>query len=122
MSEGPRDPAQPAPEAAPGKWDSVLEKVACLHGKPCRVEELPGGLTNVNLKVSYPGGAVVVRVAQPGSELLAIDRSAEHLNSRAAAQAGVGAPVLEYIADPGLLVVGFIGGRSFSNDDLVSGG
>jgi thiamine kinase-like enzyme len=105
-----------------GKWDSTLEKLACLHGEPRQVEELTGGLTNVNLKVSYPGGTVVVRVAQPGSELLAINREAEHLNSRAAAQAGVGAPVLEYIADPGLLVVGFIGGRSFTNDDLVNGG
>ena len=122
MSEGPRDTALPAPEAAPVEWDSVLEKVACLRGKPRRVEELAGGLTNVNLKVSYPGGTVVVRVAQPGSELLAIDRSAEHLNSRAAAQAGVGAPVLDYIADPGLLVVGYIDGRTFTDEDLLAGG
>jgi thiamine kinase-like enzyme len=119
VSGGPRDKARPA---LSGKWDSTLERVACLHGEPRQVEELTGGLTNVNLKVSYPGGTVVVRVAQPGSELLAINREAEHLNSRAAAQAGVGAPVLEYIADPGLLVVGFIGGRSFTNDDLVNGG
>ena len=122
MSGGPREKAHQSPGASPGKWDSVLDNLACLRGKPRQVEELPGGLTNVNLKVSYPEGTVVVRVAQPGSELLAIDREAEHLNSRAAAQAGVGAPVLEYVADPGLLVVGFIGGRSFTNDDLTGGG
>src|ERR1700734_1444258 len=105
-----------------GTWDSVLDNVACLRGQPRRAEVLAGGLTNVNLKVSYPGGTMVVRIAQPGSELLAIDRAAEHLNSRAAAQAGVGAPVLDYIADPGLLVVGFIDGRTFTDQDLLAGG
>ena len=105
-----------------GTWDSVLDNVACLRGQPRTAEVLAGGLTNVNLKVSYPGGTMVVRIAQPGSELLAIDRAAEHLNSRAAAQAGVGAPVLDYIADPGLLVVGFIDGRTFTDQDLLAGG
>ena len=105
-----------------GEWDGVLENVACLRGQPRAAEVLAGGLTNVNLKVSYPGGTVVVRVAQPGSELLAIDRGAEHLNSRAAAAAGVGAPVLEYIAEPGLLVVGYIDGRTFTDEDLRGGG
>jgi len=101
-----------------GQWDGTLDHLAFLRGKPRQVEELAGGLTNVNLKVGYPGGTIVVRVAQPGSELLAIDRAAEHLNSRAAAQAGVGAPVLEYVADPGLLVVGYIDGRTFTDEDL----
>src|SRR3984957_20291670 len=90
--------ADPPPGRGAGEWDSVLDNVACLRGQPRTVEVLTGGLTNVNLKVSYPGGAMVVRVAQPGSELLAIDRVAEHLNSRAAAQAGAGAPVLDYLA------------------------
>ena len=126
MSAGLPEKAPHVPEslAGPdgGKWDSVLDNLECLRGRPRTVEELPGGLTNINLKVSHPGGTIVVRVAQPGSELLAIDRGAEHLNSRAAAQAGVGAPVLEYVPDPGLLVVGFINGRSFTDEDLLAGG
>jgi thiamine kinase-like enzyme len=122
MSAGSREHASDVP-AGPGasEWDSVLDKVTCLPGKPYQVEVLTGGLTNINLKVSHAEGAVVVRIAQPGSELLAIDRKAEHLNSTAAAQAGVGAPVLEYIADPGLLVVGFIDGRAFTDDDIRGG-
>ena len=67
-------------------------------------------------------GSVVVRVAQAGSELLAIDRRAEHANSEAAAEAGVGAPVVEYVEDPGLLVVGYIEGHTFTDDDLRNGG
>jgi len=102
--------------------DSELDAVELLRGRPREVEELPGGLTNVNLKVTTQDGSVVVRVAQPGSELLAIDRESECRNSRAAAEAGVGAPVLEYVPDPGLLVVGFIEGHTFTDDDLRHGG
>jgi thiamine kinase-like enzyme len=104
------------------KWDDVLERVGCLRGRPREVVELAGGLTNVNLKVTCEDRVCVVRVGQPGNELLAIDRDAEHLNSVAAAEAGVGAPVLEYIADAELLVVGFIDGVTFTDDDLRHGG
>ena len=108
--------------AVADKWHSVLEKVPCLCGRPREVEELPGGLTNVNLKVTCEGRTVVVRVAQPGSELLAIDRDNEHHNTVAAARAGVGADVLDYLPDAGLLVVAYIDGRTFSDDDLRQGG
>lgn len=112
-----------APADGPGgKWDEVLDQVACLCGVPRHVEELPGGLTNVNLKVVCEERSLVVRVAQAGSELLAIDRRAEHLNSVAAAQAGVGAPVVDYLPEAGLLVVGFIEGKTFTDDDLRHGG
>jgi thiamine kinase-like enzyme len=101
---------------------AALDAVACLRGREREVEELPGGLTNVNLKVTTSEGSVVVRIAQPGSELLAIDRDAEHRNSVAAAEAGVGAPVLEHVEDPQLLVVEFIDGHTFTDDDLRHGG
>jgi len=99
-----------------------LDAVACLRGRDRQVEELSGGLTNVNLKVTTEDGSVVVRIAQAGSELLAIDRDAERRNSEAAAEAGVGAPVIDYVEDPRLLVVGFIEGHTFTDDDLRDGG
>jgi thiamine kinase-like enzyme len=102
-------------------WRTVLDRVDWLRGTAYDVEELTGGLTNVNLKVTHPGGVVVVRVAQPGSELLAIDRDHEHRNSVAAATAGVGAPVVDFLPDAGLLVVGWIDGHTFTDDDLRSG-
>ena len=102
--------------------DSALDKVECLRGREREVEELPGGLTNVNLKVTTEDDTVVVRIAQAGSELLAIDRQAEHANSVAAAEAGVGAPVIEYVEDPGLLVIGYIEGHTFTDEDLRHGG
>lgn len=97
---------------------TALDAVTCLRGRERQVEKLPGGLTNVNLKVTTADNTVVVRIPQPGSELLLIDRQAERLNSVAAASTGVGAPVIEYVDDPGLLVVGFIEGTTFTDDDL----
>ncbi len=103
-------------------WEAVLERIDWLRGTPYEVTELTGGLTNVNLKVTCPDRIVVVRVAQPGSELLAIDHDHEHHNSVAAAEAGVGAPVIDYLPDAGLMVVGWIEGRTFTEADLRDGG
>jgi thiamine kinase-like enzyme len=103
-------------------WRHVLAHVAPLCGDPRTVEQLPGGLTNVNLKVACRDRVVVVRVAQSGSALLAIDRDHEHRNSVAAAAAGVGAPVVAYLPEAGLLVVEYIDGRTFTDHDLRHGG
>ncbi|MER6947737.1 choline/ethanolamine kinase family protein [Nonomuraea sp. NPDC000554] len=96
----------------------VLERIPVLSGVPRTVEELPGGLTNRNYKVTTPSGAYVVRVSASDGALLAIDREAEHANSIAAARAGVGAPVHGYLPGEGVLVVGFLPGRTFTDADL----
>jgi thiamine kinase-like enzyme len=111
-----------AADRSRGQWDDVLDHIRCLCGRPRDVEQLPGGLTNINLKVTCGDQTVVVRVGQAGSDLLAIDRRAEHLNSQAAARAGVGAPVIDFLEDPQLLVVGYIDGKTFTDDDLRHGG
>jgi thiamine kinase-like enzyme len=99
--------------------DALLDELACTARRPRTVEELPGGLTNRNLKVTTPDGVVVVRLPGPGSGLLGIDRDHEFANSTAAARAGVGAPVLDY--RPGVaLAVGFLPGRTLSDADLHS--
>ena len=86
-----------------------------LRGRARVVEELSGGLTNVNLKVTCDDEAatVVVRIAQPGADLLEIDRERERHDTAAAATAGIGPPVLE-CPSRGLLVVQFIDGRTFT--------
>lgn len=103
-------------------WSAVLDRVEWLRGTAYDVEELPGGLTNVNLKVSHPGGVVVVRVSQHGSDLLGIDREAEHANTAAAAEAGVGAPVIDYLPAEHLLVIGYLPGRALVDRDFEDEG
>ncbi|MGI5292284.1 phosphotransferase [Nonomuraea polychroma] len=96
----------------------VLDRIPLLSGVPRSVEELPGGLTNHNYKVVTPDGAYVARVWASDGAMLAIDRDAEHANSIAAAAAGVGAPVHAYLPELGVLVVGFLPGRTFTEADL----
>ena len=86
--------------------------------------ELPGGLTNVNLRVTTdddldPILDVVVRCSYGDATLLGIDREAEHLNTVAAATAGVGAPVLEFRPDLRMLVIGFLHGRALVDADFA---
>ncbi|MGQ0573302.1 MAG: phosphotransferase [Pseudonocardia sp.] len=97
--------------------EALLDSIPCTARHPRRVEDLPGGLTNRNLKVTTPDGTVVVRIPATGPGLLGIDRDHEHVNSRAAAAAGVGAPVLHYRPGQGL-VVGFLPGRTLTDADL----
>jgi thiamine kinase-like enzyme len=97
----------------------LLERVARWHGQPCRVEPLPGGLTNKNFKVSTGGGTYVLRHSTPASaDELSVDRRAEYENSVRAAAAGVGAPVVEFLPEDGVLVIGFLEGETLSDEHL----
>ena len=96
----------------------MLARIASLAGERRVVSPLPGGLTNRNYKVTTPDGEFVARVFSGGGELLAIDREREYRNSVIAAAAGVGAPVVEYCPADGVLVLGYVGGRTLTNADI----
>ena len=82
---------------------------------------LPGGLTNTNYRVRTDAGLdVVVRVSAPETGLLGVDRHAEHVNTLAAAAAGVGAPVVDYLEGRGVMVVGFLPGRTWADADVAA--
>jgi thiamine kinase-like enzyme len=98
---------------------AIFDQVPSLAGRTREVSELPGGLTNRNFKISTPNGAYVARVASGGTELLAINREHEYRNSMRAAAAGVGAPVIEYQPSLGVLVLGFLPGRTLTNADVA---
>lgn len=102
--------------------DDLFDQIEVLRGKPREVALLEGGLTNENLKVTTPDGVYVVRRWNSDAALLGIDRDAEHQNSIAAAKAGVGAPVVDYRADLGVLVVGFIDGTTWDNASFGQAG
>jgi thiamine kinase-like enzyme len=102
-----------------------LDRLAILAGRSWRATDLPGGLTNRNIRVRTNDGPdagppldVVVRCSQSDTGLLGIDRDAEHDNTRAAAEAGVGAAVLEYRPELGMLVISFLEGRALENGDF----
>jgi len=98
--------------------DAILDELPALAGQKRRLEELSGGLTNRNVKVTTASGCYVARCSGNTAGLLGIDRDQEHYNSRAAAEAGVGAPVIDYRPDLGILLLGFLEGTTLSNDDF----
>lgn len=106
-----------------------LDRLAILAGRSWRVSELPGGLTNHNLRVTTTDGEapldLVVRCSRSDAGLLGIDRDAENLNTIVAAEAGVGPRVVEYRPDLGMLVIEFLEGTplvngSFDDPDVLT--
>ncbi len=89
---------------------------------PRSVADLPGGLTNHNLRVTTRTGDYVVRLTQSDAGLLGIDRDAEHANTRSAAEAGVGAQVVDYRPDLGMLVITFLPGKALTNETIGAPG
>jgi thiamine kinase-like enzyme len=102
--------------------EELLDRIPVLAGLARSVVELHGGLTNQNLRVTTSDGDYVVRRFRGDPELLGIDRDAEHANSVAAAKAGVGAPVVDYLPKLGVLVIGFLGGRTYDNASFAETG
>jgi thiamine kinase-like enzyme len=94
--------------------DERLDAVPELRGART-VQELAGGLTNVNLKVTVGDEIYVVRLFRGDASLLGIDRDAEHHNTRAAAEAGVAAAVVAYRPELAMLVIRFIDGVTYDN-------
>jgi thiamine kinase-like enzyme len=101
-----------------GDLGALLDRVPSLAGSPRSVEQLDGGLTNRNYKVSTPAGTFVARVFSDGGELLAINRDDEYRNTAAAAAAGAAAPVIEYVPELRVLVIAYIEGRTFTDADV----
>jgi thiamine kinase-like enzyme len=102
--------------------DERFERIPALAGRPRRLEELSGGLTNRNVKVTTPEGIFVARCYDTTSNLLGIDRAQEHFNSQAAARAGVGAPVIDFRPEMGVLLLGYLDGTTLTNPDFRRAG
>jgi len=105
------------PSADCQQIDTLLEQIPLLAGRPRQLEELPGGLTNRNVKITVGDATYVARCSAAGT-LLDIDRDQEFHNSTAAERAGVGAPVIDYRPDLGILLIGYIDGVTLTNDDF----
>lgn len=102
----------------------ILAGVASLAGASGTlgaIRRIPGGLTNVNVRVETAEGPVIARISTADSALLAIDRAAEYSNSLAAAASGAAPEVIDYLPDAGVLVVRWIEGRTLTPKDLRLG-
>jgi thiamine kinase-like enzyme len=96
----------------------LLDELPALRGRPRQLEELSGGLTNRNVKITTPDGVYVARCADTSRNFLEIDRDREYFNTKAAERAGVGAPVVDYRPEHGLLLLGYLNGTTLRNGDF----
>ena len=87
-------------------------------GRKVTLEPLGGGITNHNFKVLLDAETFVLRIGGKDTELLGIDRSAEHGASVVAARLGVGPEVADFVEPEGYLVTRFIEGRPIPPEEM----
>jgi thiamine kinase-like enzyme len=102
--------------------DEVVSKIEDWKGKNVSIHPLSGGLTNTNFKVEVDRALFFVRVPGESTDLLAIDRTNEYFNTRAAAEAGVGPRVLYHFPENNVMVLEFLNGKTMSKESLNAAG
>jgi thiamine kinase-like enzyme len=101
----------------------IDEVVARLWpGSEIRVFPIAAGLTNQNFRVEVDGRPRFVRLPGASTDLLAVDRTNELHNTRAAAEAGVGPQVVAVDAVSGAFALEWIDGRTMSNSAFAEPG
>jgi thiamine kinase-like enzyme len=102
--------------------DARLEKVleTLWPGRGPILSPITSGITNSNVRVEIDDEAFVVRLPGADTELLGIDRHAELEAARAAAAAGVGPEVVDFVE--GCLVTRFLQGDPIPEEVLQAEG
>ena len=103
------------------RLDELFDGVVELRGART-VTPLSGGLTNHNFLVESDAGAYVVRISDPDTGLLAIDRDNEHVNSVAAAASGVAPAVVAYQPEHAMLVIEYLDGTETMSRETMQAG
>jgi thiamine kinase-like enzyme len=97
----------------------VVARLSALLGpREGTVVQLDGGITNRNFRVNFGGTDYVVRLPGKRTTLLGIDRAAECMANKAAAQLGIAPRVATLLEDPSCLVTVFIPAREMTLDEL----
>ena len=86
----------------------IVERV--WPGLAAAIEPLGGGITNRNFRVEVGGEIFVLRIGGEDTQLLGIDRSAEHAASRVAAELGLAPEVVAFLEPEGYLVTRYVDG------------
>ncbi len=96
----------------------IIDRVPEWRNRHVDISPLPGGLTNSNYRLDVDGQSYVVRIPGESTELLAIDRAAEHENTRRAAQRDLGPRIVHHFPDEHVMVLEFLDGTTLTKDQL----
>ncbi|MEN9562564.1 MAG: hypothetical protein RIR73_808, partial [Chloroflexota bacterium] len=102
--------------------EEIVAKVEDWKDRDVSIQQISGGLTNANYKITVDGKPYFVRVPGESTDLLAIDRNNEYHNTQAAANAGVAPKVLNYFPQYNVMVLEFLDGKTMSKDSLNESG
>jgi thiamine kinase-like enzyme len=108
-----------SPEFTIPELTEVVARLAALLGpREGTVVQLEGGITNRNFRVNFGGTDYVVRLPGKRTALLGIDREAECIANKAAAELGIAPKVAAMLTEPSALVTAFVSGREMRADEL----
>jgi len=108
-----------SPEFTIPELTEVVARLAALLGpRDGTVVQLEGGITNRNFRVNFGGHDYVVRLPGKRTALLGIDREAECIANKAAAELGIAPKVAALLSEPSALVTAFVSGREMKADEL----
>src|SRR5262245_7093560 len=97
----------------------VVARVTALLGpREGSVIQLEGGITNRNFRVNFAGTNYVVRLPGKRTGILGIDRTAECIANKAAAELGMAPRVAAMFEEPSCLVTLFVDGREMTVEEL----
>src|ERR687891_441072 len=97
----------------------VVARVTALLGpRQGSVVQLEGGITNRHFRGNFGGMDYVVRLPGKRTEILGIDRTAECIANKSAAELGFAPGVAAMFEEPSCLVTMFVPGRQMSADQL----
>ncbi len=102
--------------------ERILSRIPGWSVADAVVTPLVGGITNQNYRVDIGGETFVLRIGGKGTHLLGIDRGRESICTAIAAQVGVGAEVIHFLADEEVLVTRFIVGRGITPEMAAESG
>src|SRR5918998_3443850 len=104
--------------SVPELTEAVARLSALLGPRQGGVLPLEGGITNRNFRVNFGGTDYVVRLPGKNTNLLGIDREAERLATKKAAELGLGPKVAAMLDQPACLVTCFIESREMTAAEL----
>src|SRR5918996_5428427 len=104
--------------SAPELTEAVARLSALLGPRLGGVLLLEGGITNHNFRVNFGGTVYVVRLPGKDTGLLGIDREAERLATKKAAELGLGPKLAAMLDQPPCLVTYFVESRDVTAEEL----
>jgi thiamine kinase-like enzyme len=102
----------------PELTEAVARLSALLGPREGGVLPLEGGITNRNFRVNFGGTDYVLRLPGKDTELLGIDREAERLATKKAAELELGPKVAAMLDHPPCLVTCFVESRDVTAEEL----